>query len=58
MSDAIFATHVSESRNDFANWIEHVFSLQDLAMNIRQLAKKEEMSEAIIKYVRSQYKKG
>lgn len=56
LSDVIFAKHVNKSKNDFANWIEYVFSLQDLADDVRQLAKKEEMSKSLIKYVKSQHK--
>lgn len=38
-----FVAHVTNEKNDFANWIEHVFGEQTLAKKIRECASREQM---------------
>jgi len=37
MTDDTFKHHVNKSKNDFANWIEHVFNEKGLADKIRKI---------------------
>ncbi|MFH1211436.1 MAG: hypothetical protein V1659_00740 [Candidatus Woesearchaeota archaeon] len=43
MADEIFSVHVSQYKNDFANWIAHVFDNNELADILRSLKTREEM---------------
>lgn len=40
MSDEIFYKHVNSEKNDFVNWIKHVFRLEDLADSLVGIEKK------------------
>lgn len=50
MPDEVFSHYVNEQKNDFANWIEGVFGLSDLANRIRHTNSKEEMINALKNY--------
>ena len=41
MEDAEFRHHVSNEKNDFANWVEGVFGEKELAKNLREVADRE-----------------
>ena len=43
MSLDVFNHHVNEYRNDFAEWIDHVFNYKALANKIRTVKSKEEL---------------
>lgn len=47
MDAEVFSSHVSDGRNDFANWINDVMGLQDLAQNIKTAKTKAQMSDFI-----------
>ena len=42
MSDEVFLHHVTDERNDFENWIRHVFNARDLADKVSGLSSREE----------------
>jgi hypothetical protein len=50
MPDEVFSYYANNQKNDFANWIEGVFGLPDLASRIRQTNSKEEMINALKNY--------
>ena len=50
MHDDEFNYHVTDTKNDFADWIVNVFGADDLATNINDLKTKKEMLECIEKY--------
>ncbi len=43
MPEEIFLHHVRAEKNDFANWIEHIFGLKDLADKLRTVHSKDNM---------------
>ncbi len=45
--DAVFEEHVSESRNDFANWTKNVFKQDELAESIKNAKNKKELKEVL-----------
>ncbi len=47
MNADVFNFHVNESKNDFANWINDVMGLNELAQNVREVKTKEQISELI-----------
>ena len=47
MEDSIFYHHVSSDRNDFANWIKHVFKNDGLSYNLYNSKTRDEMVKAI-----------
>ncbi len=49
MTDEVFRHHVNDFRNDFANWIEHVFEDKSLAEEIRAVETRMEMQRALLK---------
>ena len=51
MPEHVFHHHVSFHNNDFANWIEHVFTLRELAQELRQVHNKDESQLTILKYI-------
>lgn len=51
MEDAVFFHHVSDERNDFANWIKDVFDETELAEQIRHLRNKHEIQKKIYEYL-------
>jgi len=44
MSPEIYEYHVSHGRNDFANWIEGVYGLREVAGKMRQITVRQELS--------------
>ena len=51
MQDEVYHHHVSFQHNDFANWIEGVFVLPELAEEIRTSHSKDEMQLVLLKYI-------
>lgn len=47
-----FLTHVNESKNDFASWVEHVFDEVELANQLRQFPTPLRMMVSIEKFLR------
>ena len=45
----LFKHHVNETKNDFANWIEHTFNEKSLAEELRELENNLDMQRAILK---------
>lgn len=43
----VFEHHVNVERNDFANWVDHVFAEKELAERLRQCKSREQMVWAI-----------
>lgn len=50
MEDHTYHHHVSHDKNDFANWVEGVFSEKELAKHLRQAKNKKEMSDLLIRH--------
>ena len=48
----VFSAHVNESKNDFANWVEHVFGEIELANALRQYPTPLRMMVSIEKFLR------
>jgi hypothetical protein len=57
MDDATFRHHVTKERNDFANWVEHVFHDKELAGQLRHTKTKDEMINRINKRIAALSKK-
>lgn len=51
MNDDVFYYHVTETKNDFANWIRHVFHEEKLARDLLALRRKEETQIKLLKYL-------
>lgn len=49
MSEEMFQHHVNEYKNDFANWIEHVFDEKHLADELRYIENRIDTQRAILK---------
>ncbi|RMF05538.1 hypothetical protein D6764_04520 [Candidatus Woesearchaeota archaeon] len=47
MDDATFRQHVSEGKNDFAEWVRHVIGNEALASKIASLSTKQDITEAV-----------
>lgn len=47
MDEETFRHHVKKNKNDFANWIEHVFGKKELAENLRKCSTKDEMIDVL-----------
>ncbi len=47
----IFEHHVTEAKNDFANWTEHVFKSPELAGKLRQCKNPSEMKQIIEQFI-------
>ena len=45
MPDDVFQNHVNEEKNDFANWIKHVFNEEELANKLQNKKTKEDIKE-------------
>lgn len=50
MKDAVFYSHVNADKNDFANWIRHVFGLDELATRVSFAKTKQELLEVLRNY--------
>ena len=46
----VFYRHVNNNTNDFANWVNDIMGLSDLAQNMRNSQTKEQMSDLIEKW--------
>jgi len=57
MPNAIFKDHVNEFKNDFANWIDHVFHDKSLADEMREAETKMEMQLTLLKELVRELKK-
>jgi hypothetical protein len=51
IGDDIFYYHVTNERNDFANWINDVFEEKELAEKIRQSRSRHEMMAILYKHL-------
>jgi hypothetical protein len=51
MQDDTFWHHVNDARNDFANWIEDVFSEKELAADLRQVRDRMNTELAILRHL-------
>ena len=51
IEDEIFRRHVNELKNDFANWIEHVFKEKKLAERLRELKDKKDFQIELLKFL-------
>jgi len=51
VSDDIFKYHVTDTKNDFANWINDVFGEPDLAKKIRTMRNKMEVSIELYRHM-------
>ncbi len=47
MDKSTFLHHVNEHKNDFANWVEHVYQENELANKLRSLKSNKGMAKAI-----------
>jgi len=52
MSDDVFRNHVSDSRNDFANWIDDVWEEKTLALLIRGTKDRAAMGKILTTYLK------
>ena len=52
MNNENYQAHIKEDKNDFANWIEHVFEQKELAENIRKTNNKEELIQTLENYIK------
>ena len=50
MDDDTFVHHVSKDKNDFANWVSHVFNMGELAEKIRKASTRTGMARVITGY--------
>lgn len=57
MPQDIFAHHVNESKNDFANWVKEVFSDQELAEMILAAKNSIEMKHKVTAFLSNKQKK-
>ncbi len=57
MSYKIYSCHVDSSKNDFANWIEFVFELPDLANCMRQSIAKPDLLKCLSSYLNNSLSK-
>jgi hypothetical protein len=48
-----FQKHVNEGKNDFANWVQHVFGEEELAEQLRKFPTPLRMMVSIEKFLRS-----
>lgn len=51
MDEHVYHHHVSFQNNDFANWLEGVFELHDLATVLRESHTREETQLLLLKYI-------
>ena len=49
MHEDLWKHHVNEMKNDFANWIEHVFEDKNLAEDLREMEHKMDAQRALLK---------
>lgn len=53
IEDSEFNHHVNDQRNDFANWVEHVFGEQGLASKLRTTYNKEDMHNIVDEFLKA-----
>ncbi len=51
MNEDVFNHHVTKEKNDFASWVEHVFSEKKLAEHFRQSSSKERHEIHLLKHL-------
>ena len=51
IDDNIFTHHVSKDKNDFAEWIKHVFGFHELSEQIRDLSSRIETQNSLLKHL-------
>ena len=52
MDYTIYYSHANPSKNDFANWVEGVFKLHDLASEMRKASSSRELSQIISEFLK------
>lgn len=57
MPEQVFQDHVNEFKNDFANWVEHVFEDKSLAEEMREAKTRMELQLALLKEIVRELKK-
>ncbi|MBW3018969.1 hypothetical protein KY329_02170 [Candidatus Woesearchaeota archaeon] len=57
MPEQVFQDHVNEFKNDFANWVEHVFEDKSLAEEMREAQTRMELQLALLKEIVRELKK-
>jgi len=55
MNDWVFNHHVNESRNDFANWVEHVLKEEELSSEIVVARNPGHLEVIILRYLVNKY---
>jgi len=51
MDDVSFEHHVTKEKNDFSNWINHVFNEKKLADELKEVRTIEETKNKILEYI-------
>lgn len=51
MSDETFRTHVNAAKNDFAQWVQDVFSEHALAYQLRRCATPQAHAQTIVNHI-------
>ena len=51
MEEHVFNHHVNEEKNDFANWIRHVFQREELADDIQHVKERDEIINRVRKHL-------
>jgi hypothetical protein len=51
MDDELFDKHVTHDRNDFAEWVKHVFTHEDLAASLAKCHARKDMIKALDVYI-------
>jgi hypothetical protein len=51
MDEELFDKHVSDKKNDFADWVKHVFSHDELAASLQKCHSRKEMIKALDVYI-------
>lgn len=57
MTDDMFRKHVNEFKNDFANWMEHVFDRKTIADEMREIENRLDTQRALLKELVRELKK-
>lgn len=57
MSDTVFKDHVNSFKNDFANWIDHVFHDKNLAEEMREAETRMDIQLTLLKELVRELKK-
>lgn len=57
MEDDVYSHHVTEDRNDFANWIKDVMGKEKLAENVSKAGHKDKTQIELLKHIIKEKKK-